>query len=129
MKFNFLKIILSVLIYLTIFITSSSSEIVKEIKISGNDRISDDTIKMFSQVSIDQNLNSTDINSILKKLFNTNFFKDVSVSLNNEILKIIVVENPIIQNINYDGIKAKKIKDEIKNSLKLKPRFIQSNYT
>ena len=122
MKFNILKISFSVLIYIIFFISSSLSEIVKEIKIIGNDRISDDTIKMFSQVSIDDDLNSSDINSILKNLYDTNFFENVAVSLNNEILKIVVVENPIIQNINYEGIKAKKIKDEIKKNLNLKPR-------
>ncbi len=122
MKFNILKISFSVLIYIIFFISSSLSEIVKEIKIIGNDRISDDTIKMFSQVSIDDDLNSSDINSILKNLYDTNFFENVAVSLNNEILKIIVVENPIIQNINYEGIKAKKIEDEIKKNLNLKPR-------
>ncbi len=122
MKFNILKISFSVLIYIIFFISSSLSEIVKEIKIIGNDRISDDTIKMFSQVSIDDDLNSSDINSILKNLYDTNFFENVAVSLNNEILKIVVVENPIIQNINYEGIKAKKIEDEIKKNLNLKPR-------
>ena len=44
-----------------------------------------------------------DLNRILKKLYNTNFFETVSIKLSNEILIIKVMENPIVQNISYEG--------------------------
>ena len=38
------------------------------------------------------------------------------------ILKIIVEELPLVQNIIYEGIKANRIKDVVFKDLKLKPR-------
>ena len=79
-------------------------------------------IEMFSSVSLNDDLNLTDLNDILKNLYETNFFEDVNVELNKNILKITVKENPIIENITIAGIKANKIKNALKKNLKLKPR-------
>ena len=48
------------------------------------------TIKMFSEININQNLNQSDINSILKRLYETNFFENIEVEFQNSNLKIIV---------------------------------------
>ena len=45
---------------------------------------------------------------------NQSFFKDVKVSINNNILNIRVIENPLVENIEIKGIKAKKIKELLK---------------
>ena len=50
------------------------------------------------------------INEILKNLYNSKFFDNVSVSINNNNLLINVKELPIIENISFEGIKAKKVK-------------------
>ena len=44
------------------------SEIVKQIEINGNERVSDETIIMFSKVSINDDLKSQDLNNIIKKI-------------------------------------------------------------
>ena len=44
------------------------------------------------------------------------------MKLNNKILLISVVENPLIENIVYKGLKAEKIKSKITTNLKLKSR-------
>ena len=110
-------------IFISFFLLSiSRSEIVEKITISGNDRISNETIQMFSEVSINDDLKKFEINSVLKRLYNTNYFENVSVSFNNNTLEIYVKENPIIQNVSYNGIKANKIKDEVSKNLNLKSR-------
>ena len=48
------------------------------------------------------------INLILKSLLETNFFEDIQLKLNNNILTIQVTELPIIQNIFFEGIKSSK---------------------
>ena len=95
---------------------------VKKIEILGNERISSETIKLFSQVSIDDNLNKNDLNKILKNLYETNFFDDVTVKLENDLLLINVLESPIIENIEYKGIKANKILDVLKENSLIKNR-------
>ena len=110
-------------IFISFFLLSiSRSEIVEKITISGNDRISNETIQMFSEVSINDDLKKFEVNSVLKRLYNTNYFENVTVSFNNNILEIYVKENPIIQNVSYNGIKANKIKDEVSKNLNLKSR-------
>ncbi|WP_440907813.1 outer membrane protein assembly factor BamA [Candidatus Pelagibacter sp.] len=116
---NHLKLILFIYFFL---INSAYSEVLKSIQINGNDRISNKTIEMFGNIEVGDNVNSVDLNDILKKIYETNFFENVSVNLDKNILTINVIEYPIIQNINYNGIKANKIKDVVFNNLKLKPR-------
>jgi outer membrane protein insertion porin family len=77
---------------------------------------------MFSSVSINDEVDENYLNKIIKNLYETTFFKDISVKLNNEILLISVVENPLIENIVYKGLKAEKIQSKITTNLKLKSR-------
>ena len=105
-----------------LFLSLSHSEILKEIKINGNERITDEIISMFSDIELGQDVKNSDINNIIKNLYETNFFNNVSVTLNNGIILINVDEAPIIENIVITGIKAQKIKELIKDNFKLKSR-------
>ena len=118
----FKKISFLFFLFLLYFPSSSNSEIIKNIKVEGNNRISSETISVFSQVSINDNLDSLEINNVLKKIYSTGYFESVNVVFKEGILFIKVIENPIIQNITYEGIKAQKIKDLITNNLKLRER-------
>ena len=68
--------VLTILIFLSI--AHSYSETIKNIEISGNERIPDETIKMFSGVQINEDINQQNLNEILKSLYESNFFKNVS---------------------------------------------------
>ena len=116
------KINLLVFFFYLIFTSLPRAEIVTEIDIVGNKRISSETIKMFANVSLNDDLSENDLNIILKKLYNTNFFDLVSVKITNKKLFIIVKENPIIQNIDFRGIKAQKILEGLKKNTTLKSR-------
>ena len=116
------KILLINLIFFNFYIFTAKADILKKIQIKGNERITNETIKMFINVSIDQNINDNDINQILKNLYDTNFFEDISVFFDNQILLINVIENPIIEKIVITGIKADKIKKLISENLTLKSR-------
>ena len=91
-----IRIFIFIIILFFFKITLASSEIVTKIDIIGNERVSDETIKMFSNISENQNITDADINSLLKNLYETNFFKDVKVQLTEGVLKVNVIENPII---------------------------------
>jgi outer membrane protein insertion porin family len=113
-------------IYLFFVLFSSNNfvlaEIVKNIDVKGNERISSETILMFSDVSINDDVDNQKTNEILKNLYESNFFENISVSITNNNLLINVVELPIIQDISFEGIKAKKVKEEISKDLKLNER-------
>ena len=78
---------------------------------------------MFSGVSINENINKIKLNQILKDLYDTDFFKNIKINFEENILYIELVENPIIENINYNGIKANKILDAIKEDALTKSRY------
>ena len=111
----------TVIIFL-LFTSLSSAQIIQNIYIEGNNRISDETIIMFSNVDKTSSINENKINEVLKNLYDTNFFENVSVKFDNNILKISVSEFPLIQDVKLTGIKAKKYKDPINAKLKMKPR-------
>jgi len=104
------------------FINFLYADIVKKIEILNNDRITDETIEIFSSVSVNDQLSIDDLNNILKNIYDTGFFNDVKVLFENGTLTIDVLENPIIQNLSYEGIKSNKIKDEIIRNTRLRPR-------
>ena len=52
----------------------------KNINISGNDRISSQTIEMFTNVSVGDELDQNDVNKILKNLYKTNFFNNLKLN-------------------------------------------------
>ena len=116
------KIILFVIFFYLFLSSWLRAEIIKKINIEGNERISVETIKMFADVSIGDDLSDYDLNMILKKLYNTNFFDIVSVKIIDKNLIIKVDENPIIQNISYQGIKSSKILEGLKKNVLLKSR-------
>jgi outer membrane protein insertion porin family len=126
---NKLKVILLSFILNLIFLTYSFSEIVKKIQITGNTRISNETILMFSRINEGQNFNSSTLNKILKNLYDSNYFSDVSVKFENSVISIKVEEAPLIKDIKISGIKAKKFKKLIKESLILKPRGSFNNFS
>ena len=98
-----------------IFLNSSFaySEILDQIKITGNDRLAKETIIMFSDLELGKNIDQNDLNLSMKNLYNTNYFKNVSMSFKNNSLEIKVEENPIIQNIIIKGVKNKTILESL----------------
>tara|TARA_B110000027_G_scaffold2230_1_gene1954 strand:- start:211 stop:2448 length:2238 start_codon:yes stop_codon:yes gene_type:complete len=110
-------------ILLYIFLTFSSySKNYENIIINGNERISYETILVFSEIQDIKALDENSLNEILKKLYKSGFFKDVSIKIENNILIIDVLENPIIQTVFIEGIKRKKTVESLYEVLSLKNR-------
>ena len=82
-----------------------NAEIVEKIEINGNKRVSKETIIVLGDIKKNENFTSVELNSILKKLYDTNFFSNINISLNNNLLTLDVLENPIIEDIEITGIK------------------------
>tara|TARA_B100001063_G_scaffold234654_1_gene252349 strand:+ start:1510 stop:3762 length:2253 start_codon:yes stop_codon:yes gene_type:complete len=119
------------LIFFIIFVFKTNllfSEIVNDIKVSGNDRVSSETIVNFSKIVKGNDYSQNDLNEALKNLYDSNFFENVKLNLENQILLIKVAEYPIIQQITINGIKASKTVKLIKEELTLKDKnpFIKS---
>ena len=117
------KLFLVSFILIGLVLNKAYSEEIKSIEINGNNRISDETILVFSGTKLYNKINSaSDLNNILKDLYNTNYFSDVDVDFTDNKLVINVIENPIIQSVQLNGIKAKKFKKVLLDNLTLKEK-------
>ena len=116
------KLILSIILLISLLATSVKSETLRDIKITGNERISNDTIILFSGLKEVSKISDEIINNSLKNLYETNFFENVSINYIDGQILILVKEFPIIERINIDGIKAKRIEESIFKNLNLKSR-------
>ena len=112
------KLILIFVFYFSL-IPVTYSEILNSIEINGNERISNESINSFLPIKIGDQVSIQKLNQITKELYETNFFKDVSVEFDNSELIINVIENPIIQNIIFNGIKSNTLKEFIIKDSKL----------
>ena len=120
--------------FITIFLLiisyslTAKAEVINKVIVNNNDRISLNTIKTYGNIEIGSDYSSSDLNNILKNLYETNFFQDVSLKIEDNILLIDVIENKLIQKININGIKSKTFKEAISSNLILtdKSPFIES---
>ncbi len=118
-----LKIIFKSLVIILIFLSTSFAEVIKKLEITGNKRITSQSISVLGGISLNEEYNDSKLNSVLKKLYNTNFFSNINLSIENSIMKIDVVENPIIENIEITGIKNKNLLKSINDQMILKNRM------
>ena len=119
-----------IILFLIILLPHSlKAEVINNIVVNNNERISVNTIKTYGAIEIGTNYSSDDLNGILKNLYETNFFQDVTLKIKDNILVIDVVENKLIQTIIINGIKSSKIQENILESLSLKDKspFIVSS--
>ena len=115
-------------IFLLLFTSTLNAEIIKKIEISGNERVSDETVKVYGDISINDDIDNLKINEIIKNLYSTNFFEDIDISVVNETLFIKLIEFPVINEIIIIGETTKKYKEAIKKNIKSKKNgpFVKS---
>ena len=71
------------------------------------------------------NVDSIYINNLTKKIYETDFFSDVKISFNQDVLLINVVENPIVNFFYINGIKDADL-DQVNKIITLKENSIFS---
>ena len=116
------KFFIQLILFSIFLIFSSYSKNYEKIIVNGNERISFETILVFSEIQDSKDLDENSINEILKKLYKSGFFKDVKVKIESNNLVIEVLENPIIQTVFIKGIKRKKTEESLYEILSLKNR-------
>lgn len=116
-----LKILITVLFFVLNTI-SLKAEIVKDVKISGNTRVSEETIKIYGGIKINEDYNEQQLNKVINNLYSTNFFENIEISLSNNVLDIRLIEYPVINQLVIIGEESKKYKDQIRKIIKLKEK-------
>ena len=116
------KKIFTINFFLILFATVLYSEVIDNIKVLGNKRISKESIIVFGNIELDKNYLENDLNIILKKLYQTNFFKTINLGIQNKTLNIDLIENPIIESLTISGIKQISLVEQLRTFLSLKER-------
>jgi outer membrane protein insertion porin family len=98
---------------------------IKKINIVGNTRVNTTTIETLVDKKT-SNIDSIYINNLTKKIYDTDFFADVKISFNQDVLTINVIENPIVNFFYINGIKDSDL-DQINKIVTLKENSIFSS--
>ena len=110
MRSNFL--IFNKFFIIILFFYKFTADKIDKIFISGNERVSDETVIIFSKLNEGDEINNN--NPItLKELYSTDYFMNIKISSQNGSVFIKVIENPIIQSIEIKGIKKKSINENL----------------
>ena len=117
-----MKKILLQFIILFILISTAKAEVINDIKLENNIRISKESIIAFGNIKIGKDYSETEVNQILLDLYKTNFFSDIKIQIQNNTLIINVTERKIIQTVLIEGIKSKENTEKILKQLKLKDK-------
>ena len=111
------RIITLVLTIFFVTVAKSSAEVVNDIKILNNERISKETVLVFSKIELGKDYSENDLNLILNDLYSTDFFKNVSLEIKNNTLFITVEENKVIQEVIIEGLKKQEMVKVLKKNI------------
>ncbi|HEX2099855.1 MAG TPA: outer membrane protein assembly factor BamA, partial [Candidatus Synoicihabitans sp.] len=76
----------------------------------GNQRVDDDTVRAYVLIQPGVSFTDQDVDDSVKALFDTGLFSDAQINQRGPVLLVEVVENPVINDIAFEG--NKKFKDE-----------------
>ncbi|MDE2357409.1 MAG: outer membrane protein assembly factor BamA [Alphaproteobacteria bacterium] len=97
-------------------IAVGQSERVRHVQVQGNERIDPETIIAYLGIHDGDTIDQGRLDRALKGLFATDLFSDVKADLHDGVLTVLVVENPIVNQVTFEGnsnIKSDKFEDEI----------------
>jgi outer membrane protein insertion porin family len=90
--------------------SAASAAVVNSIEVEGNERVDADTVRAYVVIQPGVAFSSREEDESLKALFETGLFSDVSIDQRGSVLYIVVVENPVINEVAFEG--NKKFKDD-----------------
>ena len=104
LNFFLKKLIAILLIFIINFSFSYADPLtIKKIIVSGEKRLSKSFILNFLPTYPNTKFNDEILNQFTKDLYNTGLFSDVSLEIKKDILQIIVIEFPIINEVSFTG--------------------------
>ena len=112
-----MKLFFTLIVGLFLLITTSHAVVIKDIKVNDNKRITKETIITYGNIKLNKDYNQNELNRIIKDLYDTNFFKKISLKIDGQTLVLNLVENKIIQSVKVEGVKSNKIKEAILKNL------------
>lgn len=102
---------------------ASAAEHVRQIRVDGAERVEPTTVLSYMNIRVGDAFDQSSMDSAVKSLFATGLFTDVSVYQDGAVLVVSVAENPIINEISFEG--NKQIKDaDLSAEVQMRPRTV-----
>ena len=76
---------------------------IDEIAVSGNRRVAVGTVLSYLPVRVGDRVTRSSLSIALERLYETELFADIEIDIDGAVLRIDVVENPIINRVNIEG--------------------------
>ena len=101
----------------------AQSSVIRIIRVEGNRRVEPETVRSYLQFGVGDRYDPLKVDDSLKALFATGLFSDVRIRRQNTTVIVVVVENPIINRVAFEG--NDEIDDDtLKGEVQLKPRAV-----
>jgi len=97
--------------------------VIDQIKVDGNQRIEDGTIRSYLLVRAGDRFDSDRLDRSLKTLYATGLFQDVRLGRSGNTLMVHVVENPIVNRVAFEN-NHKLSDDQLRPEMQLRPRAV-----
>jgi len=102
---------------------SAQSAVIRSIVVEGNRRVEPETVRSYLTFSSGDTYDPAAVNQSLKTLFATGLFQDVRIRRQGSTVIIVVVENPIVSRVAFEG--NREIEDDtLASEVQLKPRAV-----
>ena len=105
------------------FASAEQETVVSAIEISGIMRIEPETVLTYLMIREGDKISDEKLDRGLKSLFSTGLFADVRLAMDGDVLKVGLVENPIVNRIAFEGNKKIK-KQQLEDELTLRSRSV-----
>ncbi len=115
--------ILSCLLMLPLTANAQEQALIRDIQIQGVERIEPATVKSYLDLKVGDPMTRETLDAGLKSLFATGLFADVTLSQQGSALLVEVVENPVINQIAFEGNDAIK-DDALLSEIQMRPRQV-----
>jgi len=107
------------------FLTAAAAQDsrIRDIRVVGNRRVEPETVRSYMRVSVGDAYDAGKVDQSLRALFQTGLFADVRIDREGSALVVTVVENPVINQIAFEGnyeVEKKTLEAEVQ----LKPRAV-----
>ena len=96
---------------------------IRDIQVSGNRRVEPETVRSYLKFTVGDAYDAGKVDQSLRALFATGLFADVRIDRQGAIVVVTVLENPVINQIAFEGAKEVE-KDTLRAEIQLKPRAV-----
>jgi outer membrane protein insertion porin family len=102
---------------------SAQGAVIRSIVVEGNRRVEPETVRSYLTFSTGDTYNAAEVDQSLKTLFATGLFQDVRIRRQGGTIIVILVENPIVNRVAFEG--NREIKDDtLASEVQLKSRAV-----